>query len=565
MPTKQISIPTITCLLLFLGILYLGTSWLRPLSNPDEGRYTEIPREMVVTGDWTTPRLNGILYFYKPPLFYWLEALSIKIGGLYLFTLRVPNALLAIMGCLFTYLTGTKLYSKRTGIFSALVLGTSLLYFGMGQIITMDMAVSVFITGALFCFIVGVKEKPSYKKSLLCYGFFLFLSLGVLTKGLIGIVIPGLIIFLWLLLCNQWKKCSNFPLWKGFFLFAILTIPWHLLAAIATPAREGCSLFSTNPTGQGFLWYYLIHEHILRYLNVASADRYHPFWFFFVVLPLGFFPWIFFLPQAIWKECKKSSGSLFFLLWPTVVLLFFSFSKSKLIPYILPAYPALALLTGHYIALLWDNIPCRKFCIALMSYGIGSILLSFSIPIVLFKRAGKISPEALPWFAILIMIAVFGGILTFALAKRNHPRKAAVTMLSSTFLSLLLMNPIGNYSQHPSTQSLAHFLKSRITETTPVFTLYDYHQDFPVYLNQTIGVGLHTPNEQKFGLSLEDHSNRYLKEDNFFKTIKGKKRIYALTKADSYFTLAKKHPELPLFLIKANPDFVLFSNQPNLK
>ena len=151
-------------LLFFLGTLYFILLGTRPLFVPDEGRYAEIAREMVTTGDYLTPYLNGIKYFEKPILFYWLESLAIKTMGLNLWSLRSVNAFLGILGCLLTYITGRQLYNRTTGLLAALILGTSMLYFIMAHMISLDLTVTVFLSTCLYAFILG-SQQPTRAKA----------------------------------------------------------------------------------------------------------------------------------------------------------------------------------------------------------------------------------------------------------------------------------------------------------------------------------------------------------------------------------------------------------------
>ena len=139
---------------LFFGC-FLGS---RPLSVPDEGRYVEIPREMVGTGDYLTPRLNGVKYFEKPPLFYWFEAGMIKLFGLSEWSVRLGPALFALFGCLAVYYAGTRMFGRLAGLMSACILATSVLYYALSRLITLDMPVSVLLTASLLSFLLGTRE-----------------------------------------------------------------------------------------------------------------------------------------------------------------------------------------------------------------------------------------------------------------------------------------------------------------------------------------------------------------------------------------------------------------------
>ena len=255
---------------LFFG-LFLGS---RPLSVPDEGRYAEIPREMAVTGDWVTPRLNGVKYFEKPPLVYWFTALSIKLFGLSEWSVRLAPALFSLLGCLSVYAAGTIFYGRRAGILSAIVLATSVLYYALSRTLILDMPVTALLSLSLCSFLIGLREPDGWKRRALLYVFYAGCGLTMLTKGLIGIVIPGMIIFVWMLVMNQWSILRSLYLPSGIALFLLVAAPWHILVQRANPE---------------FFQFYFIHEHFERYLTKVHA-RYKPFWYFIPVLAGGSSP-----------------------------------------------------------------------------------------------------------------------------------------------------------------------------------------------------------------------------------------------------------------------------------
>jgi 4-amino-4-deoxy-L-arabinose transferase-like glycosyltransferase len=135
-------------LTLMVGLWFCGLLGLRPLANPDEGRYTEIPREMAASGDFVTPRLNGVKYFEKPPLLYWLSAITFKAFGVNQFTARLWNGLFAVLGVLMTYVAARVLHGRTAGLWSSVVLATSLMYYGLTSVVLLDMAVAVEMAGA---------------------------------------------------------------------------------------------------------------------------------------------------------------------------------------------------------------------------------------------------------------------------------------------------------------------------------------------------------------------------------------------------------------------------------
>lgn len=329
-----------------LFIFFVLMPGQRPLGVPDEARYSEISREMAVSGDYVTPRLNGVKYFEKPPLFYWLEALSIRLFGLSEWALRLWPALFAFFGCMATYGAATGLFGRRAGLFSALVLATSLLYYALSRLVILDMPVSVFLTASLFAFLLSVRERDGWKRSGYLYGFYIFSALAVLTKGLIGIAIPAIVIGSWMAIMREWRLVRNMRLLSGIVVFIVIVAPWHVIVS-----RENPEFFN----------FYFIHEHFQRYLTTVH-HHYKPFWFFMPVLLLGLFPWSVFIYHSIkfnmprnWGDRLQHRETLFLLLWAGIVFIFFSASSSKLVPYILPALPPFAVLIGRYLADAWER------------------------------------------------------------------------------------------------------------------------------------------------------------------------------------------------------------------
>ena len=280
-------------LALALGLLLGFRLGSYPLANPDEGRYAEIPREMVVRGDWVTPRLDGVNYFEKPPLMYWAVAACLELLGPSEWAVRAAPALFALAGVLLTYAAARRIHGRDAGLAAALVLGTSLLYFGLGRFLVLDMAVSVLMSATLFCFILGVREPPGRRRRWLFYGLYASAALATLTKGLIGFLLPGAVMFLWLLLFDQWRRLRPFYLPTGALFFLAIAAPWHVLAALRNP-----DLGPLLPR--------------LRALGALHRRRRHgrpgPWWYFCPIVLLGLFPWTGFLWAALPRRAAPAAG-----------------------------------------------------------------------------------------------------------------------------------------------------------------------------------------------------------------------------------------------------------------
>jgi 4-amino-4-deoxy-L-arabinose transferase-like glycosyltransferase len=323
---------------LFFGI-FLGS---RNLSAPDELRYSEIPREMIVNQDYVVPMINGVKYFEKPPLFYWMQVASIKTLGLNDWSLRFTTALMGLLGVLATYLFTRRLYDRKTAWLASLIISSMSLYFSMAHVITLDMTVSVFVTMSLYLFFLAIKNKRS---SWMALGF-VAAAAAMMTKGLIAIIFPTLIIGLWLSLFNRWRQLNIIALFFGLAVFLILVAPWHILLQLRAPE---------------FFHFYFIEQQFLRYAT-AIAHRSQPAYFYIPVILLGTLPWSVFLPKALaflrncrWKNRWQYENELFFMLWFLCVFLFFSVSNSKLIPYVLPGLPPLAILIARYLGMRKKN------------------------------------------------------------------------------------------------------------------------------------------------------------------------------------------------------------------
>lgn len=322
-------------------LFYLAMVNLQPLLGPDEGRYIEIPREMLALRDFILPHLNGVLYFEKPPLYYWLNSLSVAVFGISLVAARIWSVIMAVLTILFTSKLARRFFGRETGVTAEIILGSSFLFMGLACSNTLDMTLTFFLTACIGCFFLATSSD---RRNLNFWLMFAASAGAVMTKGLIGLVIPGGIVFFYLLISGRWRLLRVVPWVSGIALFLILAVPWHVAAALRNP---------------DFLYFYFIHEHFLRYATTI-AHRTQPWYFFIAVLLVGSFPWIYLFPRVIkhtfsttWKELRQND-ILYFLLWIVFPVVFFSLSESKLGTYILPVFPPLAVLFAR------EFVPARN-------------------------------------------------------------------------------------------------------------------------------------------------------------------------------------------------------------
>jgi 4-amino-4-deoxy-L-arabinose transferase-like glycosyltransferase len=550
--TGRLEMRDLIILTVLICILFTFMLENRPLSVPDEGRYVEIPREMVASGNYLTPRLNYVKYFEKPVLFYWLEAFSIKLFGLNEFTLRLWPALFALFGCLALAVAGARLFGRMTGLLSAAVLATSLLYYGLGRAIILDMPVSILLTLALLSFLVGSHEAPGLKRRLYLWGFYAFAALAVLTKGLIGILIPAMVIGAWILLLGEWRILKTLYIRSGLALFLLIAAPWHIMVDMANPE---------------FFQFYFIHEHFQRFLTKVHG-RYKPFWYFIPIVLLGLFPWSAFLLQAIkhsvpstWRERHEHRDALFFLLWAGLVFLFFSASSSKLAPYILPVFPPLALLIGRYLAAAWDSRDFPGLRAGYSVFLVASLLLAaafLALPYFWPISAGS-QPLGIYRYTIAFTLAI-GGAAAWGLMRSRNLRRAFIAVAVTSALFLTQVNAAAPRVDTKSVKQLAIELKARLRPGDEVASYQEYYQDLPVYLERRITV-VDWGGELNFGNSVEDTKAWMIDSATFWKRWKGPTTMYMLTPIENYETLKRSEPNLPLFPVDRNQRTILLSNR----
>lgn len=331
----------VAALILFFSLLVFLELPGSRLIDPDEARYAEIPREMLATGDFVTPHLDGVHYFEKPPLLYWANAASIAVLGHNAFAARLPTRLAALgtVLVLIVALEGSAL--PGWGLWAALIFLSSPLAFVLARyniidgLLTFAMTLSFF---ALRRFLLRRERGERATGALAVLG--IGVALATLAKGLIGIVFPGLVFLLWIGIVGRWRRLGELLLSPAPVLFLLIAAPWFLLVERANP---------------GFAYIFFIREHIERFAT-PEASRPGPIYYFVLAFIGGFLPWTLLFGRALarargaWRERLKGREDwLFFALWFFVILVFFSLSHSKLLPYILPAFPAAAALTARAV------------------------------------------------------------------------------------------------------------------------------------------------------------------------------------------------------------------------
>ncbi len=302
--------------------------------EPDEGRNAEKAREILVLNDWVTPHENFLPVLDKPMFFYWLVAVSYKIFGITEWSARLPATVFALGCLLLVYGFARQWWGSWEAMWSVLILLTSVEFFLLARIVRSDMTLTFCVTLALCSFYSAIQAENEKTKKLHCLLMYGALGAGTLVKGLIGLIIPGMVFCGYLLGRDKWSMLRRLHLLPGALLFLVMVAPWYLWAGVRNP---------------GYLRYFFWEEHFTRYLT-DEFNRTQSWFYFLFVIAVGFFPWTLLLPLVVKDSWRKiDDKNVFLILWAVLPLLFFSLSNSKLPHYVLPMYPALAILTGRTI------------------------------------------------------------------------------------------------------------------------------------------------------------------------------------------------------------------------
>ena len=400
-PGRKQDFLNIILLLVLASGLFMFRLGERGLADPEEGRNAEIAREMVELKDWTTPRLNYIKRFHKPPLVFWDTALSIKLFGLgkvdqripsslvqpfrLIFTgqnefidefaVRLPGALATILTVIGTYLLGRMIFNHAVGLMAGLVLMTSPEFFTLGHILNMDMHLTCFVIFAYLFFFLAVDEKSRHRRlwsSLL----FLALGLGALTKGFIILLVALLPIVLWDGLFFRGAHLKRLKIFPSVLVFFVVALPWYIIVCVQN---------------KGLLEYFLFTQSLSR-AYATTFRKAEPAWYFIPVLVAGFFPWIAFLPYSFIKHLKFKTALmsrhqrwlLLLFIWFIVPFAAFSLFPSKLATYIFPLFPALAITVGFGFYRLLRDEPsfCKRFSGSFKCFGLVTVMGLVGIGVV---------------------------------------------------------------------------------------------------------------------------------------------------------------------------------------
>ena len=497
--------------------------------EPDEGRYAEISREMLVTGDFVTPHLNGVAYLEKPPLFYWGNAIALRLLGENEFAARSFTALVSVAGILLTYWMGSALSGWRTGLFSAVVLSTSVYYYVVGRLNTLDMTLAVTLLLAIFpAYLYHSGKRGSRWYLHLSYAA---AGLAFLTKGLVGLAFPLAILSCWLVFSRrhrEYRRAFSFP---GILLFLAIVLPWLALVQRRNP---------------DFLWFFFVHEQFLRF---TTGIHHHagPFWYFLPVLLAGFLPWIAFLRRAI-LAVRSSAGKflpredlIFLLSWVLFIVLFFSASRSKLPTYVAPIFPPLAVLFGRGLDLWVDREDGAVRCRSPLAI---AVLIAAAMIVLPALSRHRVDPSV--WVRLtappLLLILAWGAVPLF-LRRLGAERVVLLSFLLLALFFTSLNRPAAFYlGRYKSVKGLAQVLSSSLQPGDIVAQYGTYKHGIPFYTKRRT-VLVEVGGEHAFGASRAKDREEYFLDDARFRRLwASPARVFCVFKRDALPLIREKFP-----------------------
>jgi len=467
---KSYYLPCVLAVSFIMSFYRLGSL---TLFDVDEAVFAEATKEMIQSGDWITPTYNGVVRYDKPILFYWAMAASYKIFGINEFGARFPSAVSGLLTCLALFLFVRRLSNGKTAFYAFLSFVLSIYFLIYSHAAVTDMMLTLFITLSLFSFFLSETEKDraSVREKWYSYGFYLFSALAFLTKGLIGIIFPFGIAVIYRLLTERLSGVRKVFSLRGLILFFIVSAPWYIAE------------FAIN--GKEFIEQFFIKHHLMRYTGVISGHR-GPVYYYILVLIVGLFPWIAFLPggivnvftegikvrlansgkgEEIDNEKKSQLYSptlrLFALIWFAFIVLFFSLATTKLPNYILPAVPAMVILIASGMSEKGGRgIKYSQYFIATVSLLIG---IAFIVSKKYLLQTG-IPETGWTLTAAAIMTAMAALSTYAALSKKTlYGFISALTIIFLLLLSTTAL-PIANQYLQGSLHKFSLYARGRLSD-----------------------------------------------------------------------------------------------------
>lgn len=534
-------------LLLVLSYIFLFSGLgSYSLKEPDEGRYAEIPREMVESGDYTVPRLNDVRYFEKPPLLYWAAALSYKIFGVCEWSFRFPNALAAAL-CVFSLFFFVRRWTDDLAAFlGSLVLLSSFGFFAMARIVTTDMVLTFWLFLSLLCFYDYYRKRSAP----FLWVFYASMALATLTKGPVAPVLLCAALLIFLIMEGKPGFLREMKLMRGIALYLLIAAPWFVVISI----RE-----------KEFFNFFFIDQHVLRFIS-TKHKRSGPIYYFIPVIFGGMLPWSLYIPRAFSLAWKRNECRLF-AIWSALVFIFFSVSGSKLPPYILPVFPSLAILIAvlfyehrnspfkHNWEITGNAMMMAVFALAIFLY-LSPSFMAYIGNITMDSRA---IAGSLFSFSLTVSVSAAVCFVLFLLRPMRVPKNTfAILLLFSLSMIIAIITHSGILDRVNTAKDLALAAKGRKVQPDLIVNYSALDLTLPFYLQRPVVIASYT-GELVMGAKYEDSRKYFMDEKEFLDTLESGKKVLFVTKYKRIENLQNKFPGR-IKILKCQNDRCLLSN-----
>ncbi|MDE2368411.1 MAG: glycosyltransferase family 39 protein [Burkholderiales bacterium] len=480
--------------------LAVAAAWIwaldaRHLLRSDEGRYAEIAREMVTSGDWVTVRYLGLKYFEKPPLQMWMTALAFEAFGVGEWQARLWVGIAGAGAIALTAWAALRGWGRRAAVATALVLLAAPTWNLASHFNSLDMGVSAALAAVLAALLLAQRQgadaqaAPARRRRWMLAAW-AAMAAAVLTKGLIGIVLPGLALVVYTLAARDWALWRRLQIVGGALLFLLITAPWFVIVSQRNPE---------------FAWFFFIHEHWQRYTSTVH-QRGEPIWYFVPQLLAGFLPWIGLAPAMVAalraEPARGFRPLLFCACWAASIFAFFSLSGSKLPGYILPVFPALALIAGVALTTM-DARRWRRQIVAMAIVAAAALAAS---PLV--ARVGS-AEEAAQFARFAVWIGCAAALLLAALAlawllNRRGQLGASIAAYALGFFAATTVGMVGHEAlgRAISGVDLVPPIEAVLQPAMPIYAVRLLDHTLPFYLRRTM-ILVEQPDELEFGVQQE--------------------------------------------------------------
>lgn len=504
-------------MLLLFGCVALAVAvWVEPsgswLAEPDEPRYAEIPREMLASHDFVVPRLNGVPYFEKPPLLYWANAGAIAVLGETPFAARLPTRLAGLGTSLLVLFAVARVWGRKAGVFAFAFFVLSPLALTFSRLNLTDGVLTFFFTATVLASWAAVVQRLAGRSALALSALAGAMAAGAfLSKGLVGIVLPGGIVFFWCLATRQMRGLLALVAGPAVPVFLALGTPWLWLAERRHP---------------GFLHFFFIHEHFQRFAT-PEANRPGPIYYFVLVFVAGFLPGLAFFARGLRPIGRSHPRALFFLIWFAVVFVFFSLSHSKLSPYFFPALPAGAALAARGLLGSDDKGRARGFGFGAIS----SILVGLAAVAIPSVRASISQADVWPLVVTAAAILVAGAAACFAWRRNAEGALGSLCLgWAGLYIGLAFLWPHTNLALDVRTltiaaRSAAEASSGSESARAKIVSYRTYVQGVPWTLKSTIPVVDYTGELEPQWIPEEQRREIFWSRDDFWRRWQSGERL----------------------------------------